>query len=52
MYLIVVSHKIPLILAQSDFGFTLLKPKDEAGQKAMQDKELLNGRLAMFAIGT
>ena len=33
-----------------DFGLTLLKPSDEAGLKAMQTKELNNGRLAMVAI--
>eukprot|EP00956_Cyclotella_meneghiniana_P010897 scaffold15236_cov75-Cyclotella_meneghiniana.AAC.8 len=36
-----------------DFGFDPLKlmPKDEAGKKAMQLKELKNGRLAMIALG-
>mmetsp|Transcript_5235 Transcript_5235/g.7718 ORF Transcript_5235/g.7718 Transcript_5235/m.7718 type:complete len:202 (+) Transcript_5235:48-653(+) len=34
-----------------DFGFTWLMPKDEAGKKKRVDQELLNGRLAMMAIG-
>jgi hypothetical protein len=36
-----------------NFGFDPLgmMPKDEAGKKAMQLKELKNGRLAMVAIG-
>lgn len=39
--------------APGDFGFDPLKlyPKDPAAQKAMQIKELKNGRLAMIAIG-
>lgn len=34
-----------------DFGFTMFAPKDEAGMKQMELKELMNGRLAMMAIG-
>lgn len=37
--------------APGDFGFRALYPKDDAGQKQMQLKELMNGRLAMMAIG-
>merc|ERR1712050_235947 len=37
--------------APGDFGLYLAKPKDEAAYKSMVDKELLNGRLAMIAIG-
>jgi light-harvesting complex I chlorophyll a/b binding protein 1 len=29
----------------------MLAPKDAAGMKLMKEKELLNGRLAMIAIG-
>jgi len=34
-----------------DFGFTMFAPKDEAGMKKKQLSELMNGRLAMMAIG-
>lgn len=34
-----------------DFGWTWFEPKDEAGKKKKRDSELLNGRLAMVAIG-
>lgn len=42
---------ITILFHLLDFGWTLAKPKDEAGYKKMVDKELLNGRLAMFAVG-
>jgi len=35
--------------APGDFGIRVLYPKDEAGQRDMQKKELKNGRLAMLA---
>ena len=38
-------------LIYSDFGLTLFKPKDAVGYSIMVDKELLNGRLAMIAVG-
>jgi len=34
-----------------DYGFKFGAPKDAEGMKKMKDKELLNGRLAMIAIG-
>jgi len=34
-----------------DFGLTGFKPKDEAAYRKKQESELLNGRLAMIAIG-
>jgi len=34
-----------------DFGFRALYPSDAAGQKQRQLNEVMNGRLAMFAIG-
>jgi len=37
--------------APGDYGLTMFGPKDEAGMKKKQESELLNGRLAMCAIG-
>jgi hypothetical protein len=34
-----------------DFGWTKYAPKDEAGMKKAVQQELLNGRLAMMAMG-
>jgi hypothetical protein len=34
-----------------DFGLTMFAPKDDAGMKKMELNELMNGRLAMMAIG-
>jgi hypothetical protein len=34
-----------------DFGWTMMAPKDAAGLKKKADSELLNGRLAMIAVG-
>jgi hypothetical protein len=42
---------ILLFLNSTDFGWTLLKPKDEAVYQKKVDSELLNGRLAMMAVG-
>ena len=34
-----------------DFGWTTFAPDDEAAMKKKQESELLNGRLAMIAVG-
>ncbi|KAG7365372.1 fucoxanthin chlorophyll a/c protein [Nitzschia inconspicua] len=34
-----------------DFGWTRFKPKDDASYKKKQESELMNGRLAMMAVG-
>ncbi|EEC46063.1 protein fucoxanthin chlorophyll a/c protein [Phaeodactylum tricornutum CCAP 1055/1] len=34
-----------------DFGWTLMAPKDDAKMQKKKDSELLNGRLAMVAVG-
>ena len=34
-----------------DFGWTNFKPSDAAAYKKKQESELLNGRLAMMAVG-
>jgi hypothetical protein len=34
-----------------DFGWTMMAPKDPAAFQKKRDSELLNGRLAMFAVG-
>jgi hypothetical protein len=34
-----------------DFGWTMAMPKDPAAFQKKRDSELLNGRLAMFAVG-
>jgi hypothetical protein len=38
-------------MLHSDFHWYALKPKDDATYKKRVDQELLNGRLAMMAIG-
>jgi hypothetical protein len=35
----------------TDFGWTSFKPADAAAYKKKQESELLNGRLAMMAVG-
>jgi hypothetical protein len=47
----VLSYRCPFNFTTLDYGFRWLAPKDDAGMKKMVDKELLNGRLAMVAIG-
>lgn len=39
------------VLSFTDFNWYALKPKDDATYKKRVDQELLNGRLAMMAIG-
>ena len=39
------------LLCSTDFGWYSFKPKDEATYKKKQESELMNGRLAMMAVG-
>jgi hypothetical protein len=44
-------RNISYISKQTDFGWHQFKPSDPEKYKAKVDSELLNGRLAMIAVG-
>lgn len=44
-------HFIVNTTTTTDFGWYGFKPKDDAAYKVKQESELMNGRLAMMAIG-
>jgi hypothetical protein len=49
--LLVVTHYDFFVHLTADYSWTLVAPKDAAKMQKKKDSELLNGRLAMIAVG-
>ena len=46
-----LTHSNPITMFSPDFGWTKFAPSDAAKLQKKKDSELLNGRLAMIAVG-